>query len=225
MPILRSYQKPEEAYIDAGYLCSMGIDAVVIQDPAFSGILLGVIEAPYRLEVVESQLSEAAALLGARPEQNPMQVTPADAPEVSSQLTRLFRFILLYDTLCCMVFALGGQYFIVTPPQPVTDFLVSLSVSEGLWWFAYESYWPLLGLCIVSNTLSYFYLPLGRVLFALTTVWWLITLLGSPPMIFGPYVGFFTAVQNTLSSVALALMYWSPIKDKFSPRSLCGEAA
>ncbi len=43
MPILKTYQRPKQAYIDAGYLRSMGIEATVTQDLAYGGVLPGVI--------------------------------------------------------------------------------------------------------------------------------------------------------------------------------------
>lgn len=53
MVTVRIYQSPERAYIEAGYLCSLGLNACVSQDPAFSGMLFGAVETPYRLQVAE----------------------------------------------------------------------------------------------------------------------------------------------------------------------------
>lgn len=219
MPTLRTYQKPEEVYIDAAFLCSMEFDAVVIQDPAYGGILLGVIESPYRLDVPEAQLEQAIALLEQRPVEPSAPALPKEAPMDSIWLHRFLRFILIYDLVCYIVFPLFGHLFTPKPPQAVTEYLESLAVSDRLWWLAYESYWPLCFMGILSNILCFFYLPLGRSLFTITMVWNVIMLLGPPPMIFAPYDGFFGGIQGTLTSIALALMYWSPLRERFSSRS------
>lgn len=215
MPTLKTYQKPEEAYIDAGYLCSMGIEAVVAQDPAYGGVLLGVIESPHLLDVPEAQLERASALLGQLPVETSPADTPQHAPIDSTRLHRFFRFILIYDVVCCIAFQFIGHLATPEPPPPVADFLASLALSDGLWRLAYASNWPLITASLLSSVLCYFYIPLGRTLFAITTVWSIITQLGPPPMIFSPGYGFFGGIQGTLTSIALALMYWSPLRDRF----------
>ena len=217
MPTLKTYQKPEEAYVDAGFLCSMGIEAVVTRDPAYGGVLLGVIESPQRLDVPDAQLEQAIALLAQRPVESPPTAEPTcDAPVDSSRLHCFFRFILVYDAICYVVFPLFGHLFTPKPPQQVLDFLASLALSDGLWRLSYATYWPLIFTGLLSNLLCYFYIPLGRSLFAITTMWSIIILLGPPPMIFGPYYGFFGGIQGTLTSIALALMYWSPVRERFT---------
>jgi hypothetical protein len=216
MPTLRTYQKPEEAFIVAGYLCSMGVEAVVSQDPACSGVLPGVIDSPHKLEVPEAQVEEATALLAQRPVEALPPAQIQDAHVDSTRLHRFLRFILIYDTGCYIFFAFFGHISAPETPQPVVDFLASLAVSDSLWQLSYASYWPVIVLGILSNILCYFYISVGRTLFALTTVWCIVMLLGPPPMIFGPYYGFFGGIQSTLTSIALALMFWSPLRDRFN---------
>ena len=207
---------PEEAYIDAGYLCSMGIEAMVTQDPAYGGVLLGVIESPHRLDVPDAQLDQAIALLGQRPVEVSPPTPPLDVPIDATGLHRFFRFILIYDVICYIAFPLFGHLVTPEPPPPVAEFLASLALSDGLWRLAYASYWPMVTIGLLSNVLCYLYLPLGRTLFAITTVWSIVMQLGPPPMIFGPAYGFFGGIQGTLTSIALALMYWSPLRDRFT---------
>ncbi len=218
MPTLKTYQKPEAAFIDAGFLCSMGIEAVVSQDPAYGGLLFGATESPYRLEVSDAQLEQALALHSQRPVEEPPQAQPTYYPVDAVGLHRFFRFILIYDTACCVLFTIYGHLLNPELPKSVSEFLASLALSDGLWRFSYDSYWPLFTLRLLSNILCYFYIPFGRSLFAFTTVWSIVTYLGPPPMIFGPYYGFFGGIEGTLASIALALMYWSPVRERFFKR-------
>jgi hypothetical protein len=219
MPTLRTYQKPEEACIDAGYLCSMGIEAMVTQAPAYGGILLGVIESPHFLDVPDSQLDQAMELLSQRPIEPSPATIPQDVPIDSARLHRFFRFILFYDVACHIAFPFFGHLLSPEPPPPVAEFLASLALSDVLWRLAYISYWPVIITGLLSSVFCYLYLPLGRTLFAVTTVWSIVIQLGPPPMIFSPSYGFFGGIQGTLTSIALALMYWSPLRDRFTRRS------
>jgi hypothetical protein len=216
MPTLKTYRNPEMAYIDAGYLCSMGIDAMVGQDPAYGGALFGASEAPHRLEVPESQQEQAVALLARRPLETPAPAQTIDEPLDTAWLPRFFRFILIYDTICLMVICLFARLIVPEPPVEVADFLRSLAFSEELWFLSYVSFWPLMVLGALSNMLCYFYQPLGRTLFVLTIIWSLMMRLGPPPAILSPYYEFFGGIQGTLYSMALALMYWSPLRAKFA---------
>lgn len=139
-----------------------------------------------------------------------------ETPVHATGLQRFFRCILAFDLAFYIAVAVFGHLFVQEPPQAVNDYLVSVALSPGLWRLCYDSYWPLMILCMLPNVLCYFYLPLGRSLFLLTTVWSLMIQLGSPPMIFGPYYAFLGGLQACLSSIALALMYWSPLSGKFS---------
>ncbi len=219
MPTLATYQKPEEAWIVAGYLCSMGIEAVVCHDPAYGGVLLGAMESPHRVDVPENQLEQAATLLAQRPVESIHPETPPEAPLDSAWLHRFLRFILVYDAVCWLVVPLYGHLFAPEPPQPVSDFLASLTLSDSLWRLSYAGYWPLLVTGFLSNILCLFYIPLGRSLFSITMVWSIIALLGPPPVICSPFFGFFASIQNTLASIALGLMYWSPLRDRFTSRA------
>lgn len=66
MPTIQTYPTAEAAYIAAGYLCSMDVEAVVSHEAACSGAMPGVVESPHRVEVPEMQMLKAAELLVAR---------------------------------------------------------------------------------------------------------------------------------------------------------------
>jgi hypothetical protein len=219
MPTLKTYQKAEKACIDAGFLCSMGIEAVVCQDDTFGEILCGVIESPIYIEVPDAQMEQAAALLDKQRVEEPTITPPQLASLDSISLHRFFRFILIYDLACYIIFFCFGHLYILEPPPSVMDFLTSLAFSDVLWWLAYTSHWPLIITGMLSNVLCFFYLPLGRTLFAFTTVWGIVLQLGPPPIIFNPYYGFLGSIQVTLTSMALSLMYWSPLRERFTTRS------
>lgn len=217
MPTLRTYPMADQACIDAGYLCSMGVEAVLAQDPGEGGTLPGVLGAPHRLEVPEAQMERAAALLSQRSAAEAAPVlAPAHVPVDAAGLHRFLRFILIYDVICYVAFAVYGQWLCPEPPPAVMEFLSSLALSEYLWQWSYVSQWPLIMTALVANVLCYFYHPFGRMLFAFTMVWSVVTLLGPPPMIFSPAVGFFGGLQSVLASMALALMYWSPLRERFT---------
>ncbi|GEP44484.1 hypothetical protein BGE01nite_37750 [Brevifollis gellanilyticus] len=214
----------DQACIDAGYLCSMGVEAVLVQDPGEGGTLPGVLGAPHRLEVPQAQMERAAALLSQRSAAEAAPVlAPVSVPVDAAGLHRFLRFILIYDVICYVAFAVYWQWLNPEPPPAVLEFLDSLTLSVYLWQWAYVSHWPLVMTGLVANVLCYFYHPFGRMLFAAVMIWGHVTLLGPPPMIFSPFEGFFGCLQSTLASMALALMYWSPLRERFttshSPRA------
>lgn len=217
MPTLRTYTKAEEACLDAGYLCSMGVEAVLAQDPCEGGTLPGVLGATHRLEVPEDERERAAALLSQRSvEAGPVPVQAYEqAPVDAARLHQFLRFILIYDVMCSLAFAFYGQWLNPEPPPAVMDFLSSLALSEELWQWSYAVQWPLVMMALVANVLCYFYHPFGRVLFTATLVGWVVTQLGPPPVILSPFSGFFGGLQGTLAAMALALMYWSPLRERF----------
>lgn len=217
MVTVRSYQKPEKAYIDAGYLCSLGLNACVSQDPAFGGMLFGAVETPYRLQVTETEVERAQALLAEADEEGgssvPIEVAPALVK--GDGLHLFFRFALVYELVCVMAFAMWGESDIEVLPLEVQTHLNGLAFSIGLWEFAYLSFWPLLGVTVLSSLMCFFYHPTGRMLFAFSTIWGLVTQLG-PPVLLGPLQGFLWNSSVILSSMALALMYWSPLSERFN---------
>jgi hypothetical protein len=217
MITVRSYHTPERAYIHAGYLCSLGINACVSQDPAFGGVLFGVTEAPFLLQVDESELEQARIMLAENDREIDSSV-PADETPASinqSALSGFFRFALIYEVVFLLGLAIWGQGRNEVLPQEVETYLNGLAFSIGLWEFAYLSYWPLCGAIIVSNALCFFYHPTGRMLFSFTTLWGLLSLLG-PPILMGPVEAFLSGTANLLTSIALALMYWSPLSERFN---------
>ncbi len=216
MQTLRRYRKPEDAYIDAGFLCSMGIQAVVTQEPAYGGVLLGAVQSPCRLDVPNAQAEHANSLLSQRPDEDPPRAQKSPMPVDAKGLQTFFRIILIYDTICWIGFSVFGNALGPELPQPVVDFLQSLALSDALWRLAYMSYWPLVILGVLSNILCYFCQPFGRSLFTFITVWSTLTTLGPPPLSIGPYHQFFGTLQLTFTGIALALMYWSPLRDRFT---------
>lgn len=216
MPALNTYQKPEEAYLDAAYLCSMGLDAAVEQNPACSGMMLGVIESSYHLHLPDDEIDRGKELLSQRNPQ-PVLSEPLHPSETGpAPLEAFFRFILIFDSACFIIFSISAEWLDPKPSVEVLDFLQGLSLSYELWLFSFYSCWPIVVLGLVANALCFLYRPIGRTLFTLVIVWGVLTTLGPPPLVLNPYHGFFGSIQNILSSIALALMYWSPIRIHFS---------
>lgn len=63
MTILRSFSRSESAHAAATFLRSREIEAVVIDDNAFGGNILGAMKNAIRIEVPEEQVEEAKRLL------------------------------------------------------------------------------------------------------------------------------------------------------------------
>lgn len=65
MKILRSFSKSENAHLAATLLRSEGIEAVVIDDSAFGGNILGATKNAIRIEVAEADEDRAREILEA----------------------------------------------------------------------------------------------------------------------------------------------------------------
>jgi len=63
MPAVKSFNKAEEAHICAAYLMNEGVDAMVIDESGIGGNALGAVTGSIRIEVPESQETEAVTLL------------------------------------------------------------------------------------------------------------------------------------------------------------------
>lgn len=218
MPIFRTYSKSEQACTDAALLCEMGLDAVVVEDRAYGGNILGATSASIRIELPEAQMAEAHRLLAepsiqAEPRQEPPLSPAASEPTVN--LRKLLRWLLIYDLVFEAVVLSFPHLFAPEAPAEVETFLKSLAFSDALWRFAYVSYWPLFGLTIVANLLCLAELRIGRSLYAFTMVWTILCALGPPSDIPAPVIDFFGSLQWTGASIAVALMYWSPLRERF----------
>ena len=219
MAAIRSYEKTEDAYLDAAFLGSMGIEARVVDARGDGGRAVGIAEPVIKLEVPDDQLAEAREWLAKQEKTDAPVPVPTFDPTWNTDTLQVFlKTLLLFNLGFYTLSALYGQVFAPPPPPAVTAFLESLSFSDDLWDFAYISYWPLLSLSIVANVLCLFHSKTGRLLFAVSTVWGLITALGPPPQIFGPWWNFISCLGFTGSNIALALMYWSPLREKFDRR-------
>ena len=219
MATIHSYLKPEEAYLDAAYLGSMGIDASVVDQRGNGGQVLGIAE-PIHLDVPDTQASEALKWLASRGISEATDCTPLFEPSWNTDsLLGFLRFLLLFDLACFALVLIFGHVFDSPPPREVDEFLQSLAFSDALWDFSYFSYWPLTALSVVSTMLCLFHSRTGRMLYAVTIVWSLVTNLGPPPQIFGPGWAFIGSLQFTASNFALALMYWSPLRLRFDGTS------
>jgi hypothetical protein len=220
MVSIRSYQKPEDAYLDAAYLGSMGIDADVVDLRGNGGHALGVAEPAIRIVVPDGQVSEAMQWLTKQGATETAVCAPLfESSWNTDTLHGFLKALLLFDLGCGILILVFGHVFDTPPPREVNEFLKTLAFSDVLWDFSYISYWPLFAVAIVSNVLCLFHSSTGRMLFAVTTVWGLITTLGPPPQIFGPGWGFIGSLQFTASNIALALMYWSPLRQRFDGAS------
>jgi hypothetical protein len=215
MATFRSYSKSEEAYADAAFLCGMGLDATVFDERAFGGNLLGNGVSGIRIELPDEQITEANQLMAARVSEEKAPLASSPEPVAPVNLDCLFRWLLISDLGLSALIVGGGDFLTVTPPDSVNEFLVSLSFSDALWRLAYLSYWPLTLFGMLSNILCLFYNRIGRSLFAFTIVWSLLIQLGPPPQILGPAIDFIGGLQGTLTCIALALMYWSPLSERF----------
>lgn len=221
MPTLRTYQKAEEASLDAAYLGSLGIEVCVVDKCGYGGIAIEINDPHFRIDVPEEQLREAEEWLAKRGAVDAVIQTAVFEPTWdASTLAHFLKILLVFDLGCYAVFLLIGHVIQQPPPKEVNAYLLSLAISDLGWDFAYISYWPLTATALVSNVLCLFYSRFGRLLFLITTIWSLITTLGPPPQIFAPGIGFLASLQFTASNLALALMYWSPVRQKFDRRVL-----
>ena len=220
MATIRSYGKTEDAYLDAAFLGSMGIEARVVDSRGDGGRAIGIAEPVIKLEVPDDQLAEAREWLTKQERiEVPVSVPTFDPTWNTDTLQVFLKALLVFDLGFYAMAVLYGHLFAPAPPPEVVAFLESLSFSADLWDFAYISYWPLLSLAIVANVLCLFHSKTGRMLFAVSTIWGLLTSLGPPPQIFGPWWNFISSLGFTASNFALALMYWSPLRQKFDRRT------
>ncbi|MBL9145807.1 MAG: hypothetical protein JNM99_19160 [Verrucomicrobiaceae bacterium] len=220
MAIFRTYSKSEQACIDAALLCEMGLDAVVVEDRAYGGNILGATSASIRIELPEEQFAEATSLLAeVESATSPPLTESAPLHNVTQQsptrLRSFLRWLLVYDLMFEVLVACCPALFTPKVPEEVEQYFTSLALSDALWRFAYLSHWPLLGLTMVANALCLGELRIGRTLYACTLGWAIVCMLGPPPPVAGPLFGFFGSLQWTGASIALALMYWSPLAQRF----------
>ena len=220
MAIFRTYSKSEQACIDAALLCEMGLDAVVVEDRAYGGNILGATSASIRIELPGEQFAEATHLLDGSESTTPRpQTEPAPVPSATQHsLAKLHNFLwwlLVYDLLFEAIVACIPSLFAPKVPHEVENYVKSLVFSDALWRFAYLSYWPLQGLTLVANLLCLAELKIGRTLYAWTMGWSIFNALGFPPNVTSPLVAFLGTLQWTSASIALALMYWSPLAQRF----------
>ena len=220
MAIFRTYSKSEQACTDAALLCEMGLDAMVVEDRAYGGNILGATSASIRIELPEEQFAEAAGLLaGIESPTQPSQAERAPSLDSSQQSTaklrRLLRWLLVFDLLFEGMVGCCPAFFISEVPAEVERYFRNLAFSDALWRFAYLSSWPKFGLTIIANILCLAELRIGRSLFACTLAWAIFCTLGPPPQVLGPLVAFFGTLQWTGATIALALMYWSPLRERF----------
>ncbi len=221
MKIFRTYSKSEQACVDAAVLCEMGLNAVVVEDRAYGGNILGATSASIRIELPEDQFIEAARLLkdlhSASPATEPQTSLPVVSEERSPDaLHLLLKWILISDLVIDAIILGFSKHLIVVPPSEVVEFLRSLAFSDALWRLSFLSYWPLMFLSALANLLCLASLRIGRSLYTFTMVWALVGTLGPPPMIFGPTMEFIGGLQWSASCVAFALMYWSPLSRRFA---------
>ncbi|MBN8418483.1 MAG: hypothetical protein J0L73_06185 [Verrucomicrobia bacterium] len=220
MATIRSYEKTESAYLDAAFLGSMGVDVRVIDARGEGGRAVGITEPVIKLEVPDDQAKEAIEWLAKQEKAEVPVYTPAFDPTWNTDDLQVFLKVLLVCNLgYYALLVLYGQLFAPSPPPEVAAFLDSLSFSDDLWDFAYISNWPLVSLSVLANVLCLFQSKTGRLLFAVCTIWGLITALGPPPQIFGPWWNFICCLAFTGNNIALALMYWSPLRQKFDRKS------
>lgn len=216
MAVLRSYLKSEDAFLDAAFLGSMGVDAQVVDQRGSGGVAVGVSQPFTKVEVPDEQLEEALQWLAGRGKEDAPVSAPVFEPSWNTaSLHRFLKFLLLFELACYVVGGVLGRAFEVVPPKAVADYSQSLVLSMDLWNFAYISFWPLYGLSIISSVLCLFDSKTGRLLYAITTVWGLLTIPGPPPELGSPGMNFIGNLQGTASNLALALMYWSPVRQKF----------
>jgi hypothetical protein len=219
MKKLRAYSKSEEAYTDAAFLCGMGLDATVYDERGYGGNLLGLSGESIRIEVPDEQLEEAVRLLATKESERTNKgleggVKVAVVPNDSKLVVTLRVFLVSELVLYACIF--GYQYwFRVTTPFAVDEYLRTLVLSETLWRLAWHGYWPSLLLSLVSTILCWNFSRIGRSLYLFTTVWSIVATLGPPPTLMVPLEVFLNTLYGTVTSMALALMYWSSLNERF----------
>jgi hypothetical protein len=223
MPTLITYRKPEEASRAMAFLQNQGIDALVQQDPAFGGPILGGMETVYHLEVAEDQTVEARGLLLGTPSQH--KEAGGLLPINERRLGILFRCLLVFDVVFMLFWSLFAHRWAPTPPQEVSDYLATLVHSPLIWQHVYDTLWPALFAAALADILCFFYLPFGRVLLALSLLWTAFRHLGPPTEPAAPWESACAFLQTLSQGMTLGLMWWSPIRQRFAGNSSLVEAA
>ena len=220
MIVLKSYGKSHEAYSDAAYLCGMGIDAVVMDERGYGGDLLGNSPDAIRIEVVEEQLDEALMLLetrdlDARPPETPF---PNEAlPD--EPLVKFYRKLLITTIFLQCIFLFFWEYLVPEESDSslLMGYLDSMAFAPFLDFYAWI-YWPQMFFWFLAIFLSYHFFPIGREFYLLAVVLWLLTYLIQPIGAMPPLASFLSGILGLASNVALALMYFSPLNEKFKSR-------
>lgn len=179
MPILRTYQKPEEASLDAAYLGSLGINVSIVDKCGHGGTAVGINEPHVQIDVPEEQWSEAQEWLEKRGvAESVAEPAVFETSWDASALVHFLRTLLVFDLGCYGIF-LVIDTVVPSPPKEVDTYLQTLAISDFGWDFAYISYWPLIITSVVSTVLCLFHSRFGRLLFLITTIWGLITTLAA----------------------------------------------
>jgi hypothetical protein len=213
LPTFRSYTKSEDAYSDAAFLCGMGLDATVFDERAFGGNLLGPIAGSIRIDLPDEQLAAAEEILAQRestePETSSSAPSEVTSPPTDSDKLGLFLRVILAVKLAFLALMTTSEMTRAWTPAIGAADQDSLPLSESLWRMVF------LACAGLSNILCFFYNRFGRALFALTLIWALLTVFGIPPESYGAVYAVFGGLGGALSGIALALMYWSPLKKRF----------
>ncbi|MFN0125830.1 MAG: hypothetical protein ACKV19_03990 [Verrucomicrobiales bacterium] len=220
MTVLRVYLRAEEAYLDAAYLGGLGVETTVVDERGYGGNLLAAATSAIRLEVDDDQAEEARQLLHEQIKEAVTLSAPSATPAGES-LRTIFRGILVFDILWYMMALSNSHELSAYPSDEAEAYFLTLSVSTRLDKLFELAYWPVLLVSLLASALCFFYVRWGRNLYTVTMLWSLVSTLTPPTSYYWPAAAFAATLQYTLSVIALALMYWSPLSEKFDapPRS------
>ncbi|MDF1816676.1 MAG: DUF2007 domain-containing protein [Verrucomicrobiales bacterium] len=226
MVILKSYTHAEEAYVAAAFLSSEGVEAVVVDEHAIGGNLLGAASpGSIRIEVVEADLEKAEMLLRESEQAEDLHPTaerlPILLPQPSAQDYRIvttFRALIYTELVVFLLTSFFPSIYGPTPPQDIQQYLDGLALSQDSWFFAY-SFWPIhVSIVLLSSLLMLTMITAGRWVYLLSVVTGLLLFWGPPP-----YIG--SAAGNTVASLqwilagAIATMsFLEPVSKYFRNR-------
>lgn len=216
MEILRAYSKSEDAWLTASLLRSRGIEAIVIDESAFGGNLLGVQKSAIRVEVEEEDLEEANRVIDEAAEAAEDDTSIEDEPvEPVISRSRWFDILVLIELASVLSFAIFPGAMLVDLGSEVADRLVETAYSEELWIVGYELYGPMLFLVCLASASLLLRWKIGRWLYAITASYSAASYLMFPAAMVSPLGSFVGAVGWALTGFVAAAMFLPPVSGEF----------
>ncbi|MEO0413685.1 MAG: DUF2007 domain-containing protein [Verrucomicrobiota bacterium] len=218
MKPLKTFATSQKANLFAAYLGSEGIECTVHDDSSYGGDLMGVANPnTIRIDVAEEDFEDAKKLLDDYESPAPPKHVTTGKLETNRYI-KIFRWLVIIDLLAYGISFIFYRQIYTSPPEDVQAYLNQFIISEDFYWATANLPFILTAFMVLSSLLMFSLLSLGRWLYAITTVLFLITYIGGPAHINGPLNGAFTVLQWILVGGVFAMSLMPPVSSCFRKR-------